>query len=74
MFDLIDSLKVLFFGSIENWNNYLVSTNQVGEFTEPNWIEYFIKYSPHIITITFTFFFFAILLYIIYRLLRLITK
>ena len=74
MFELIDSLKVLFFGSIQQWENYIIGTTIVEGNTTTSWIDYLVKYSPHIVALVLTLFFFFILMYIAFRLFMKITS
>lgn len=74
MYELINQLKILFFGSLEQWNNYGVGTTLVEGQDTTNRLEFFVKYSPHLVALILTLFFFFILIYVAYRLLRKITK
>ena len=74
MFGLIDQLKILFFGSLEQWSNFGVGTTLVEGQDTTNRVEFLVKYSPHIVALVLTLFFFFLLIYIAYRLLRRITK
>ena len=74
MFELIDSLKVLFFGSLQQWESYTIGTTIVEGNTTTSWVDYLVKYSPHIVALVLTLFFFFILIYIAFRLFRKITQ
>lgn len=74
MLDIIDNLRILIFGSLENWQNYEVLTVNVDGNTSPNWITYIIKYSPELITIIIYCAISLAILYTVYRVIRYLTK
>lgn len=74
MYNLIDLLKELFFGSLQNWTNYEIGTTIVEGQITTNWVDFLVKYSPHIVALLLTLSFFLILIYILFRVFKKITK
>lgn len=70
MLEILDQLKILIFGSIENWTNYEVGTTLVEGQTTTNWVEWLIKFSPHLIMLLLLFLSLLLIFYLVYRLIK----
>ena len=66
MIDFINNLAVLIFGSVENWNNFIVddSTFYAEFFTS------IVKNLPYLIAIVLLLFLIFLFLFIVYKLIR----
>lgn len=70
LLEILNDLKILFFGSIEARTNYEIGTTIVEGQTTTNWVDFLIKYSPHIVMLVLLFGFFLLILFILYRLIK----
>ena len=70
LIEILDQLKILFFGSINAWETYEIGTTLVEGQTTTNWVDFLTKYSPHIVMLLLIFGLLLLIFYIIFRLIK----